>query len=803
MAEKISKRVIEAEMKESYLDYAMSVIVGRALPDVRDGLKPVHRRVLFSMHQMGMHFNKPFRKSARIVGDCLGKYHQHGDTAVYDTLVRMAQDFSLRYPLVEGQGNFGSIDGDNAAAMRYTEARLSKIAGEMLEDIDKETVKFVPNFDNSLQEPLVLPSKLPNLLVNGSSGIAVGMATNIPPHNLTEVADAIVAQIDDKEITVAELMQHLKGPDFPTGGIIMGKAGIRSAYSTGIGHITVRAAASFEESRGRAAIIIYEIPYMVNKSMLVEQIAECIKSGTVNGIADLRDESDRQGMRIVIELKKDANRDVVLNQLFKHTRLQTTFGINMLALVNNEPCTLDIKQLIQHFVEHRQLVIRRRTTFELKKAEERAHLLDGLLIALKNIDNVIALIKKSKSTDTAREALVVKYELSEVQAKAILEMRLQRLTALEQAKIKDELKELLERIRQLKTILASELEILKIIKQELIELKKSYGDERRSKIEEEEEELIEEDLIKEEPAVITVTNSGYIKRTNPAFYKKQNRGGKGVIAATTREEDFVEHLFIASTHSYILFFTNKGKVYWLKVYQLPEASRQAKGKAIVNLLQLSGDEQVTAMIPVREFDNRKLLVMATKKGVVNKTMLEEFSRPRKGGIIAINLDSDDMLIDVVMTDGTKQIMIATKRGYAIRFSEEDIRATGRSTRGVRGIMLRKGDEVVGMVICDKTKNILTVTENGYGKQTPMEDYRLIGRGGKGVINIICSPRNGSVVDVKSVSPEDEIMLISKQGILIRVPVKSISTIGRNTQGVRLMRLNQGDKVMSAAKIAVD
>lgn len=802
MEEKIVKKVIEQEMKQSYLDYAMSVIVGRALPDVRDGLKPVHRRVLYAMHQMGMFHNRPFKKSARIVGEVLGKYHPHGDTAVYDTLVRMAQDFSLRYPLIQGQGNFGSIDGDSAAAMRYTEARLSKIASEMLQDMEKETVKFVPNFDTSLQEPSVLPAKLPNLLLNGTSGIAVGMATNIPPHNILEIVEAIVAQIDDPEIQFTELLKIVKGPDFPTGALIIGKSGIKQAYTKGQGHIKLRALIEFEEKSGRDVIIVRAIPYQVNKSQLIEQIADCVRGKRIRGVSDIRDESDRDGMRIVIELKKDANKDVVVNQLYKHTRMQTTFGVNMLALVDNQPKVLNLKQIIQHYIDHRIVIVTKRIQFDLKKAEQRAHILEGLLIALKKIDAVIALIKKSKSVEIAMQGLQKGYKLSGMQAKAILEMRLQRLTALEQQKIQDEHKELIKLVAELKSILASGKRILKIIKDELLELGKTYGDERRTEIIEEEESDIEiEDLIKEEDMVITVTNSGYIKRTQPGLYRQQRRGGKGIIATKTKEEDFVEHLFVASTHSYILIFTSRGKVYWLKVYQLPEATRASKGKPIVNLINIAKDETITAMIPVRQFNDKHFLVAATKKGTLKKTNLSAYSRPRKGGIIAIKLDQDDLLVDVVLTDGNKNLIIATKKGMAVRFREKDARAIGRSARGVKGITLRKGDAVIGMVISDESKTLLTVTENGYGKRSKISDYRLIKRGGRGVINIKCSARNGDVVEIKSVADNDELMFISKAGILIRMLANGISVISRNTQGVRLMNLNTGDKVMSAAKVA--
>ena len=798
---KVVRRVIEEEMKQSYVDYAMSVIVGRALPDVRDGLKPVHRRVLFGMHGLGLRHDKPFKKCARIVGEVLGKFHPHGDVAIYDTLVRLAQVFSLRYPLVDGHGNFGSQDGDSAASMRYTEARLSRLSEEMLQDIDKRTVKFTPNFDNSEKEPSVLPSKLPSLLVNGTSGIAVGMATNMAPHNMGEVVDGIISQIDNPEITAEELMQHIKGPDFPTGGLICGRNGIINAYSTGRGRVVVRAKTEIEDAKGKQRIIVNEIPYMVNKAELVKHIADLVRDKKIEGIADLRDESDREGMRVVIELKKDSNAEVVLNQLYQHSRLQTTFGINMLALVNNEPKVLNLKEIIGHYIGHRKDVVRKRTLFELNKAQNRAHILEGLIIALDNIDNVIKLIKGSKSAETARASLRSNFELSEDQANAILEMRLQRLTSLEQESIRKEHKELLKLIEELKSILQNPQKILDIIKNELIELKEKYNDERRSEIIElEATELNMEDLVEKGDMVVTITHSGYIKRIPLDTYKQQKRGGKGVIATTMREEDFVKDLFIANTHSYLLFFTNKGKVYWLKVYYISEASRQAKGKAIVNLLNLGKDEEVTAFIPVRKFDNERYLIMGTRKGIVKKTKLSAYSNPRKGGIIAITLDNEDRLINVKLTDGSKQIILATKNGAAVRFKEEDVRATGRSAQGVRGIRLKENDEVVGMVVADDRKNLLSVTENGYGKRTKVADYRLISRGGSGVRNIICSERNGKVVSINSVSDDDDVLFISQQGIVIRVPVSNISVIGRATQGFRLMRLGEGDRVVATTKI---
>lgn len=731
--------------------------------------------------------------------NCMGKYHPHGDVSVYDALVRMAQEFSLRYPLVDGQGNFGSIDGDSAAAQRYTEARLKKIAEEMLQDIEKNTVKFIPNFDNSLEEPTVLPSKLPNLLVNGSSGIAVGMATNIPPHNLNEVCSAVIKLIENPNISVNEICEIIKGPDFPTAGIIAGKRGILEAYATGRGLVRVRGKVETEEDQ----IIVNEIPYMVNKSLLVEQIAELIKNKTITGISDLRDESDRDGLRIVIELKKGTNQEVVLNQLFKHSRLQTTFGINIVALVNNEPKTLNIKELIQHFVNHRKEVVTKRTQFDLSKAENRAHILEGVIIALKNIDAVVQKIKKSKDIQEAQDVLKKDYSLTDIQTKAILDMRLQKLASLEQKKIREEYDNMLKLIEELKSILASEKKIFDIIKKELAELKDQYGDERRTTIVEAEEEDLEvEDLIAEEEVIVTITHAGYTKRTPIDTYKQQKRGGKGIIATGTKEEDFVEDIFIANTHSYILFFTNKGQVYWLKVYKIPEASRQAKGSAIINLLNLGKEEKVTAFIPVKEFDESHYLIMATKSGIVKKTNLSSYSRPRAGGIRAITLNGDE-LVNVKITDGTKQVILATENGMAVKFHEKNVRPMGRTAAGVRGIKLRKGDKVVEMVLGEDEKTLLTVTENGYGKRTGISEYRLINRGGSGVKNIICSDRNGKVVSITTVEDSDELMFISKNGIAIRIPASGISVIGRNTQGVRIMKLEEGDKVVAAAKIVND
>ncbi len=798
--EKIIPRIIEQEMKTSYLDYSMSVIVGRALPDVRDGLKPVHRRVLFAMYDMGMLHNKPSKKSARIVGEVLGKYHPHGDVAVYDAMVRLAQDFSLRYPLIQGQGNFGSVDGDRAAAMRYTEARLNKLAEEILQDIDKETVSFVPNFDGSLQEPSVLPAKVPNLLVNGSSGIAVGMATNIPPHNMSEVCDGIIQTIDNPEIDVLTLMQTIKAPDFPTGGIIIGASGIKEAYKSGRGKIVVRAKTQLEEIKTRTRIIVTEIPYMVNKAEMIEAIADLVRDKKVQGISDLRDESDREGMRIVIELKQGANSDVVLNQLFAHSRLQETFGINLLALVDNQPRLLSLKDIIQNHIDYRRSIVRKRTEFDLRKAEDRAHLLEGLIVALDNIDSVVALIKQSKSADDAKKALMDDYKLSEKQAQAILDMTLRRLTSLEQDKIRSERSDLLKLIKDLKDILTGEQKILGIIKAELLELKEKYGDSRRTQLMETEVAAFEEEaLIKPEEDVITITHAGYVKRLPVDTYKQQRRGGKGIIAAEAKEEDFIENLFIANTHDYILFFTNLGKVHWIKVYQLPEAGRYAKGNAIVNLLQLSQDEKVTAFIPVKQFEENKFLFMVTANGTVKKTSLAEFSNPRKGGIIALGLDEKDELKSVMLTDGNQQIIIATQGGMAVKFHESDVRAMGRTATGVIGIRLRD-DKVVGATIADDKLTLVTVTENGYGKRTPISDYRLINRGGVGVINIKITDKNGSVVSIAAVTDQDELMLISQAGVLIRTPVTGISVIGRNTQGVRVMKLDEKDKVISLAKV---
>lgn len=799
---KVIQQVVEDEIKDAYLSYAMSVIIGRALPDVRDGLKPVQRRILHAMNEMAMHYNKPYKKSARIVGECLGKFHPHGDQAVYDALVRMAQNFSLRYPLIDGQGNFGSVDEDNAASMRYTEARLKKIAEELLQDIDKETVLFVDNFDGSLKEPSVLPAKLPNLLINGATGIAVGMATNIPPHNVGEIVEGVITLVDKPETEILELAEIIKGPDFPTGGIIAGRQGILDAMKTGMGRIRLKAKYHQEEKLGKRRLIIDEIPYMVGKAKLIEQMADGVREKTIEGIADLRDESDREGMRIVIELKKDAVVEVVINQLFKHTRLEVTVGINMLAIVNNEPKTLSMKACLEQFILHRKDVVRKRTQFDLTKAQDKAHILEGLIIALNDIDRAITLIKQSASTQTARDMLMKTYSLSEKQAAAILDMKLQRLTSLEQDKIREEHGQLLEIIKDLKDILAKEERIKDIIKNEMRKIKEEYNDVRRTEISmSSDSDLDDEDLIKPEEVVVTRTNTGYIKRVPLETYKQQNRGGKGIIAATTKEDDCVEQLFIANTHDFLLFFSNDGKVHWLKVYKIPEATRQSKGKAIVNLLNLGEQNaKITACIPIKEFKPEQFLFMATRSGIVKKTSLEEFSRPRQGGIIAINLEENDQLVNVLLTDGSKQIMLATKSGMAVKFNEQDVRSIGRAGMGVIGIRLQGEDHVIGMIEAKEDKTILTITEHGYGKRTKTDEYRLINRGGSGVINIQTSERNGTVVAIAYVEDEDEVMLISKEGIIIRIAVKDVSIIGRNTQGVRIMKLSDGDSVVSIAKI---
>ncbi len=803
--ERLGQIAIEDEMRSSYLDYAMSVIVGRALPDVRDGLKPVHRRILHGMNEMGLAANRPYRKSAKIVGEIMGNYHPHGDSAIYDTLVRMAQNFNMRYMLVDGQGNYGSMDGDAAAAMRYTEARLTKLAEELLADIDKETVDFGPNYDESLVEPLVLPSKVPNLLVNGAGGIAVGYATNIPTHNLGEVIEGLLLLLDDPEVTIAQLMKKIPGPDFPTAGFIYGTAGIKDAYETGRGLLTVRAKVAIEtdERTDRERLIVTEIPYQVNKSKLIEKIADLAQEDRVTGISDIRDESDREGVRVVIELKRNEIPLVVLNNLYKHSQLQTTFGVNMLALVNNRPEVLNLKRILVAFVEHRREVVVRRTSYDLRKAEERAHILEGLKIALDNLDAVIALIRRSQSPDVARTGLMQQFQLSELQANAILEMRLQRLTQLERNKLIEEYREVLKQIEYLRSILGSEALVRQIIRNELTEIKDKYQDERRTKIVKEEAELTLEDLIAEEEVVVTITHTGYIKRNAVTLYRAQRRGGKGKIAMGIKEEDFVETLFTASTHDSLLFCTDAGKVYWLKVHEIPEASRAAKGKALVNLLALSKDEKVTASLPVKEFRADRFIIMATKLGIIKKTELSAYSNPRQGGIIALTLDPGDKLIGVDLTDGQREILLGTKQGITIRFKEEDVRPMGRTAHGVRGITLESGDEVIGMetITPDSTTAILTVTECGYGKRTPVNEYRVQGRGGKGIISVKTTERNGPAVGFLQVRDEDEIMLMAAQGKVLRCKVDDIREIGRNTQGVRLLDMDgDEDRVVAVARL---
>ena len=799
--EKIVPVSLEEEMKSSYIDYSMSVIVARALPDVRDGLKPVHRRVLFGMHELGVAYNKPYKKSARIVGEVLGKYHPHGDTAVYDTMVRMVQDFSLRYPLVDGQGNFGSVDGDSPAAMRYTEARLSRIAEEMLRDLDKNTADFIPNFDDSLQEPTVLPSYLPNLLVNGSSGIAVGMATNIPPHNLNEVIDGLIALIKDPDITIKKLMKHVVAPDFPTGGIIYGYEGVKSAFETGRGRLVVRAKANIETLKNnRENIVITELPYQVNKANLIEKMAELVRAGKLNDISNIRDESDRDGMRVVIELKRDAQPAIVLNQLFKHTQMQNTFGVIMLALVHGIPKVLNLKEMMQHFLSHRMDVLIRRTKYDLDAAERRAHILEGYIIALDNIDAVIDTIKKSKDVETAKNNLMKRFKLSEIQAKAILDMRLQRLTGLERKKIEDEYKETIKLIERLKGILSNEEQRYQIIKDELLEVKKKYGDERKTEIVYDYTEFSLEDTIAEEDVVVTISHQGFIKRFPASGYKKQGRGGKGVTGAGTKDEDFIEHMFIASTHQYILFFTDKGKCYWLKVHEIPEAGRAARGRSIINLLQKEKDENITAFVAVKEFTDNQYLVMATEKGTIKKTVLSAYGNVRKGGINAINLNKDDRLIEVKMTDGSSDLVLGTRNGFAIRFHEKDVRDMGRTATGVRGVRLGKGDKVVGLLVIKRNDTILVVTEKGYGKRSDINDYRITHRGGKGVITVKTTDKVGKMIALMEVVDGDELVIITTHGMVIRQSVKDLRVMGRNTQGVRVIRLKDDDTIADIAKV---
>lgn len=799
--EKIVPVSLEEEMKSSYIDYAMSVIVARALPDVRDGLKPVHRRVLFGMHELGVPFNKPYKKSARIVGEVLGKYHPHGDSAVYDSMVRMVQDFSLRYPLVDGQGNFGSIDGDSPAAMRYTEARLARIADEMLRDLDKNTVNFTANFDDTLQEPTVMPAYLPNLLVNGASGIAVGMATNIPPHNLGEVVDGLIATIDDPKIKPEELMKYVKAPDFPTGGIIYGFDGVKEAFLTGRGRIVLRAKANIEVMKNeRENIVITEIPYQVNKATLIEKIADLVREGKVEGISNIRDESDRDGLRVVIEMKRDGQPAVTLNQLFKHTQMQVTFGVIMLSLVNGVPKVLTLQQMMQYFLDHRMDVLVRRTKFDLDAAERRAHILEGYIIALDNIDEVIETIKKSRDVETAKVNLMKKFKLSEIQAKAILDMRLQRLTGLERKKIEDEYKETIKQIQKLKAILANEKLRKQIIKDELIVLKEKYADERRTEIVHDFKEFSLEDIIAEEDVVVTISHQGFIKRFPVSGYRRQARGGKGVIGAGSKEEDFIEHMFVASTHHYIMFFTDRGKCYWLKVHEIPEGGRAAKGRSILNLIEKEKEEKITAFVTVKEFTDDKFIVMATEKGTVKKTVLSAYSNIRRGGINAINLAAGDRLIEAKLSEGKNDIIIGTRFGMAIRFNEKDVRDMGRTATGVRGVRLGKDDVVIGMIVVRNATTLMVVTEKGFGKRSEIEDYRLTKRGGKGVITVKTSERNGKLIAMKEVNDSDELVIITTGGMVIRQSVAELRIMGRNTQGVRLIRLNEGDDIADIARV---
>ena len=794
---------IEDEMKKSYMDYAMSVIIGRALPDVRDGLKPVHRRILYAMNELNNDWDKPYKKSARIVGDVIGKYHPHGDMAVYDAIVRMAQDFSLRYPLVDGQGNFGSIDGDPPAAMRYTEIRMAKLTAELLADIDKNTVDFVPNYDDSLTEPAVLPSKFPNLIVNGSSGIAVGMATNIPPHNMGETIDALITLVDNPDVSLEELMTHLPGPDFPTAGFIYGKEGIRQAYETGKGVIQIRARAIIERDRKgeRENIVITELPYQTNKAKLIEKIAELVQNKTMEGISNIRDESDREGMRVVIELKRNEVAEVILNQLYKHTQMQTSFGIILLAIHQNQPRLLTLKEMLQLFIQHRQEVVTRRSLFDLKKAEARAHILEGLKKAIDQIDAVIATIRASKTPKEAKERLIERFGFSDEQAQAILEMRLQRLTNLEQRKIVEEYEELIKLINRLKAILESERLKLNLIKEELVSIRDAFGDERRTEIVDVAPEIRIEDLIAEEDMVVTITHTGYIKRNPISLYRSQHRGGKGKVGINVKEEDFVEDLFIASTHDYILFFTDAGKIHWKKVHELPQAGRLTRGKAIVNLLNLGPEEKVTTILPLKDFTKDKFINFMTKKGVIKKTSLEAYSNPRAGGIIAINLDEGDELISTKITDGKNHLFIGTKLGKAIHFPESQVREIGRTARGMRGIRISKEDEVVGMEVVTPHTQILTVTAHGYGKRTQASEYRIQNRGGSGIFTVKRTAKTGNVVSIKTVVDEDELMVISDQGKIIRLRATDIPVQGRSTQGVRLINLEEGERVVAVGRLA--
>ncbi|NMB34498.1 MAG: DNA gyrase subunit A [Clostridium sp.] len=797
---------IEAEMKKSFLEYAMSVIIDRALPDVRDGLKPVHRRILYAMYGLGFTPEKAYRKCATTVGEVLGKYHPHGDAAVYDSLVRMAQDFSLRYMQIDGHGNFGSVDGDPPAAMRYTEARLSRISMEMLRDINKDTVDFKPNYDEHYTEPVVLPSRFPSLLVNGSSGIAVGMATNIPPHNLTEVIDGIIQVIDNPEISIDEINKTIKGPDFPTAGTIVGMQGIKDAYRTGRGRVVIRAVADIEQmTTNRQRIVVTELPYQVNKARLTEKIAELVKEKRIESISDLRDESDRDGMRLIIELKRDANANVVLNQLYKNTQMQDSFNVNMVALIQTpdkkfEPHIINLKQAIDHYIGHQKEVIIRRTRFELKRAEARAHILEGLKIAIDNLDEVIKIIRGSKNETAAKETLMERFSFSEKQAQAIVDMRLGRLTALEREKLEKEYQDLLEKIKYFKNVLENEFMVLSIVKEELTDIKERYGDERRTNIIPDESDIDYEDLIEEEETVLTLTHFGYIKRLPADTYKSQKRGGKGIIGLSTREEDFVENLYVTSTHNYILFFTNKGKVYRLKAYQIPEAGRQARGTAIVNLLELDQDEKITTVIPISEYKEGQYLFVATKNGIVKKTDLMNYDNIRRGGLIAVSLRENDELIDVKLTDGTKDILLVTRNGMSIRFNEKDARPLGRVSQGVRGIRLDDGDEVIGMSAFIEDTSLLVVTENGFGKRTELDEYKVQFRGGKGILTYRRTKRTGKLVGMKLVCDDDDVMLISSDGTIIRIRAHDISTLGRATQGVTLMRMKEGVNVVAIARL---
>jgi DNA gyrase subunit A len=793
---------IEDEMRQSYMDYAMSVIVGRALPDARDGLKPVHRRSLYAMYDLSNDWTRPYKKSARVVGDVIGKYHPHGDAAVYDTIVRLAQDFSMRYPLVDGQGNFGSVDGDPPAAMRYTEIRLQRLAGELLADLDKETVDFVPNYDDTIEEPVVLPARLPNLLVNGSSGIAVGMATNIPPHNVGEIVDALVALIETPDVSVDRILEIVKGPDFPTGGFICGREAIRQAYREGKAVLQVRARAVTEEDErtGRASIVITEIPYQVNKARLIERIAELVNERRIDGVGDLRDESDREGMRVVVELKRDADAEVVLNQLYKLTPMQESFGVIMLAIVDGRPRLLPLKEALQVFLDHRKEVVTRRTVYELRRAEERRHILEGLKTAVENLDAVLDLIRKAADAAAARAGLQQQFQMSEIQAQAVLDMRLQRLTNLEREKIVEEHAETVRLIERLRQILADVREVLKIIRDELSELKQTYGDARRTEITDAVAEISIEDMIAEEDMAVTVSHQGYLKRTPVALYRAQRRGGRGKLGATVRDEDFVEHLFVASTHSYLLFFTTRGRVHWRKVHEIPQAGRAARGKAIVNLLNLGPEEKVSAFLPVREFQAGRFIVFATRQGVIKKTDLMAYANPRPSGIIAIALEDDDEAIGVRMVDGTQEVILSTRSGQAIRFRETDVRPTGRGTYGVKGITLEEGDAVVAMDVAEAGATLLAVSEKGYGKRSAMEDYRLQGRGGKGIITMKTTDKTGPVAGVVMVTDEDQVILVTDRGKVIRIRMNEIRVIGRNTQGVRLIEHEEGERVSSVARL---